>query len=381
MRLIPATVVAASCLLAASVRADNYTYTLIDQLDKTFTASWYLPSLNDSGVVAYTKPLTTNGSERALFVSTSATPLFTDSGSPYDIAPANLTCINNNGVVAMRVALDAGGFGIITAAQGSPANLVYQTSPGGFSDFGDPWINNNGIIAFNGMGTSSAFYGIYKGTGATYTTVMNETTALLVPGPQRPSINDAGTVAFTAFMSDTLYTLFTQADGGVAVPLTDSTGSFKYLYTPVINNSGSVAFRAEYDTFTGTQVHTMQAGSSTLNTVMDVAGPFSSAPFVTLNDNGRVVFTGVLDGSSAYGVYDGSDPAANKILAPGDPLFGKIVATTGAQGAALNANGQVAMLVVFTDDSRAIVLATPVPEPASALLLVPGLLLLRRRRR
>jgi hypothetical protein len=384
MRLFPGSVIAASCLLAATVRADNYTYTLIDQLDNTYTAPFGLPSVNASGVVAYVKPLTTGGSDRGLFVSTSSSPLVTSSSSPYIIPPnTSFLTINNSGVVASAVALDAGGGGIITVAQGSGPTLLYQTSPNGFAAMDHPWINNNGVVAFSAAGTSStssAYNGIFKGTGATLTSVIDQTTALMVPGPQRIAINDAGTVAFGAVMAKTGYTLMTAADGQTPVPLTDETGPIKVFYSPLINNSGRVAFLADFDSFTGRQVQTMQVGSPDMTTIVDVSGPFSNALMVALNDNNRVVFTALLDGAIHTGVYDGSDPVANKVLAPGDQILGKEVVFAYAQASSLNNNNQVAMYVGFSDFSQAIVLATPVPEPASALLLIPGLLLLRRRR-
>ncbi len=228
MRLFPVSVIAASCLLAATVRADNYTYTLIDQLDNTYTAPFGFPSVNAAGVVAYMKPLTTSGSDRGLFVSTSSTPLVTSSSSPY-VIPTNTSflTINNSGVVASAVALDAGGGGIITVAQGSSPTLRYQTSADGFAVMDYPWINNNGVVAFSAAGSpdaASTCTGIFKGTGSTVTTVIDQTTALMVPGPQRIAINDAGTVAFGAVMASTGYTLMTAADGQAPVPLTDETG-------------------------------------------------------------------------------------------------------------------------------------------------------------
>lgn len=77
-----------------------------------------------------------------------------------------------------------------------------------------------------------------------------------------------------------------------------------------------------------------------------------------------MTFGAELDGGG-YGIFIGSDPVTDKVIATGDPLFGSTV--TDLRFGGLNNSGQIAFLAELTDGTEGIFVATPVPESSEAL--------------
>ncbi|MBD1931224.1 MULTISPECIES: DUF7453 family protein [Cyanophyceae] len=202
-----------------------------------------------------------------------------------------------------------------------------------------------------------------------------------------PMINDQGTVAFSAdvYQSDSFYDdlssgIFTgngTRDNGEIITNTiaDSNGAFNRFSDPSINNSGTVAFSAVLDAglsgvFTG--------NGTTTTTIADSSGAFNSF-FGTpsINDFGTVAFLAGLDAGGS-GIFTGNNPLKDKVIVTGDTLFGSTVQELSFYREGLNNSGQVAFFASLANGTGGIFRADPivveppkdVPEPASVLGLL-----------
>jgi hypothetical protein len=98
-----------------------------------------------------------------------------------------------------------------------------------------------------------------------------------------------------------------------------------------------------------------------------------------LNDNGDVAFFAMLDDSSK-GIYTGADPVADKVLHVGDALFGATLIDLVFDDS-FNDVGQLAFVYVLDNGQSGVAVATPVPEPAAALLMAASMALVVACRR
>jgi hypothetical protein len=107
----------------------------------------------------------------------------------------------------------------------------------------------------------------------------------------------------------------------------------------------------------------------------NAASAFSDLFAPSINDLGSVAFLADLK-KGGSGIFTGPDPAANKVIAIGDPLFGSTVTALQFSSQGLNNSGQVAFWASLADGRQVIVRADPlaVPEPTSFALLSLGVL-------
>jgi len=82
-------------------------------------------------------------------------------------------------------------------------------------------------------------------------------------------------------------------------------------------------------------------------------GPFSDFGAVALDASGGVAFLASLDAGGS-GIFRGSDPIADKVIATQDELFGSTVVGLGLQRGGLNAGGQIAFVADLADGRRVI---------------------------
>ncbi|MBD2006029.1 MULTISPECIES: DUF7453 family protein [Cyanophyceae] len=201
-----------------------------------------------------------------------------------------------------------------------------------------------------------------------------------------PMINDQGTVVFSAdvYQSDSFYDdlssgIFTgngTRDNGEIITNTiaDSNGAFNSFSDPSINNSGTVAFSAALDTgsrgvFTG--------NGTTTTTIADSSGAFNSFGTPSINDFGTVAFLAGLD-TGGSGIFTGNNPFKDKVIVTGDTLFGSTVQGLSFYREGLNNSGQVAFFASLANGTSGIFRADPivveppkdVPEPAGLLGLL-----------
>jgi hypothetical protein len=103
----------------------------------------------------------------------------------------------------------------------------------------------------------------------------------------------------------------------------------------------------------------------------------------TINADGTVFFMATLPGN-INGIFYGSNPVTNRLIAVGDPLFGSTVTALNIGSFGLNDLGQLAFYYNLADGRNGLALATPVPEPTALMLggaALSGALALGRQRR
>jgi hypothetical protein len=256
--------------------------------------------------------------------------------------------INDAGMVAFFASRDAGvggGQGIYKATDSSSFTTVALTSSPEFTAFGNtPSINNSGTVVFTasrdaGAGGGS---GLYKATDSS-----SFTTVALTTGPEfsgfgnAPSINDLGMVAFTAGRDAGGSGIYkaTDSSGFTPVALTTSPEFSAFIAGASINTSGTVAFYANTDAG-GSGIYTASNSSSFTPVALNTSPEF--ADFIgtpSINSLGRVAFYADTD-AGGQGIYTATDTSA----------FTPIALTTSPEFAAfgsapsINSLGTVAFL-------------------------------------
>lgn len=163
---------------------------------------------------------------------------------------------------------------------------IAETSSGstGFAFFDSASINDGGTVAFSAV-LNSRESGIFTGDGTVVSSVADTTGPLSALGP--PSISNGGMVAFWVRF-DTGDIGISRGDGTTLTSIADSRGPFNFFGVfPSINNGGTVAFWARFDAG-GTGILT--SDGSTLTTVVATSDPFSSYNDPSLNDGATVAF-------------------------------------------------------------------------------------------
>ncbi len=332
------------------------------------------------------------------------------------------TVINNLGLVGFTGSYGPGQIGIYTGT-GGVWNTIAMTGPAFTGLTQDIAINDLGTVAFGGI-TPGGANGIYTGSGGPWTTVYQN------PGPGTllgmPDINNAGAVLFSQQLPTGHQAIVKWAGGAPAV-VYDTSGPFLHFADqPALNNAGVVAFLGEwdpgagpgggwgvytdgllevghqfgpYDVFsgapdlndahqvafqarldggvTGIFVNTGLPGGSPF-TVADTSGPlFALSPFPSINSSGYVAYWADLD-AGGRDLYIGNE----RIIGTGDTLNGQTISQLDVFRGGLNDSGQMAFWARFADGSEGVFRASPIPEPASWLMLgCYGLWWAARRRR
>lgn len=307
------------------------------------------PAINDAGTAAFEG-----------FFDLSAPPAAILNGSgevgptgPVNTVVSNYTpplsftfqpSINNAGTTSFAGAADFNGdfvpdfSGVFTSNNGQVTNLLDNSA--GFTQFALTSINSPGTVAFYGT-TFAGDSGIYSYSNGNLTTIASTageystflagfggTTVGRGDGPfgvfSSTSINDSGTVAFTAGLDTGGNGIFTS--NGNTTQTIAATGSndfnFQTFGSASINNSGDVAFLAAFDDDAD--------GTSSTGIFKYVNGEYkvlanSSGPFLSfasdpaLNDKGQVAFLATTN-DGVTGIFTGSDPLADKVIAIGDQI-------------------------------------------------------------
>lgn len=168
--------------------------------------------------------------------------------------------------------------------------LIADTT-GPFSGLGQfVSINDAGTVAFT-AGLAAGGVGFFTGAGGPITTIADSSGPISTFTGGVAVINDAGTVAFFATLDTGVRGIFA-GDGGPLTTIADASGAFGtgFGFTPSINNSGVVAFSATLDAG-GQGIFTGDGSSITL--IATVPGPVLLGPLLSdpaINDAGTVAF-------------------------------------------------------------------------------------------
>jgi hypothetical protein len=184
--------------------------------------------------------------------------------------------INSNGDVVFRASLDAGGTQVIYVGNGGAlTQIVDNTAASPYLGFGDPVINASGVVAFS-AGRRAGGLGVFTVNGATTCTVSLTSGAggtFSTFNSSSLAINASGLVSFSGASGGTVG-VYAGVAGGTPGTISDSSGPLlTYGSLTTINDSGTVAFTATYDAG-GTGVFAGNGGG--LTTIADSSGPLNT---------------------------------------------------------------------------------------------------------
>jgi hypothetical protein len=285
--------------------------------------------------------------------------------------------INDSGQVSFAARLDAvdkatgENIEVILRGDGSKKLTTIASTADEFNFFGfDTSINNSGEVAFKAELDEEFGFdeGLFSGSGGKksgVTTHYLTSTSQFDGSDSRPSINNLGDIAFDESIN---------FDSGIFV---GREGTFQtiagpdpdvFVREPVLNDEGTVAFYRSF--FDGTnQVDEIVTGNGgPLTTVADTRGEFASFGFrpPSLNNEGEVAFLATLDDGTS-GIFVGSDPIADRVIATGDTLDGSTVQNLTFCEEGLSDSGELAFVAQLEDPATpegfrmAVFRATPVP--------------------
>jgi hypothetical protein len=367
--------------VTAANATQTYGFTTVATTNATSGEGLSLPSINDSGTVAFVN--TTSGTD-GLYTGNGGALTTVDSGFNkfyiYYAGGPGAPTINDAGTVAAWEHVGAPGSlstvdGIMAYQGGNALSIVSSTPPAG-SNSGNytetPTISTGGTVAFAfRAAVASAGGGIFTGNGGSLTTLIYNSAA---DSNADPSISHNGLVAYdwpglisgTSFRNgnDSLYLVNGNTTTNVGTVTSD-------LFTSVaVNNSGTVVAS------TGREIYTTSGGN--LTGVVNTLGALSGFGTVAINDAGEYAYFAAL-GAGGSEILTGPDPVQDKVVETGDPLDGSTITELGFAGEGLNDSGQITFWAMLGNGQQGIFIAT-VPEPSSAsisLVLAGALLLMR----
>ncbi|MFB2981227.1 choice-of-anchor tandem repeat NxxGxxAF-containing protein [Microseira sp. BLCC-F43] len=371
-RLSIAAAVGTTFSLLATDEAFAYTFTKIGSSNFAAVTS---PSLNDEGTVAfwvYLDPPGTPNRREALFTGNGGLPtlIADNSGAFKFFLGGSSHTINKEDTVAFFAQLAEGGSGIFTSNNGVINTIA--DSKGSFAGFGFPVINNEGTIAFWAE-LDNRRRGIFTSNNGVITNIATASPFSFLSA----TINNKGIVAFSQLNAFTEKSGIFISNGQTTTTIAESSNPSTLLSSPAINDEGSVALiKTELDTGVWS-ILIFNGGKSAK--IADTSGLFSNFFPPGINNRGTVAFQASLD-TGVKGIFTGSDPLANKVIATGDTFFGAKVKDLRFSRSGLNNSGQIAFYAQFEDGTSGFFRADPdapksVPEPASVLgLLAVGAL-------
>jgi hypothetical protein len=327
--------------------AQNYTFTQIPPDSNFSTYSDVAPVINNNGTIAFSgRRLTDEVSGIWTWSSSQGCKLIAETELPYP--HWEYLSINDAGVVAFYAILPGRGEGIFTGDGSSITTIAEYNDI--FGTLSAPSINNAGTVVFTARRTSS----LYSASGGKLKTIPCWPNSWWNGGPV---INDGGTISCPF---GTMGCGFPCGIGTTAVRIIVYMPS-NHLWptgSHAMNNAGAVVFVADdglwnYGLYIG--CGNLDAnGVPLVDVVVEPHGPYGCFGDVATNDVGIIAFKADHN-SNAVGIFTGPDPVTDKVVATGDTILGEVVSmyiSFSREG--LNDSGQI----VFNDYGR-IILANP----------------------
>ena len=343
-------------------------YTFLNVIDSTGPYSQFPPpSINAAGDVAFRGDLDAGG-YAILTGNAAGTSVVADTSGPYSVFLTEVA-INDGGTVVFRADRDTVGGGIYTGPDPATDVVVDAGAPSLFKNVSLFAINAQGTVVFQAL-VDGGPRGLFIGTGA----VVDASGPFAFFGV--PDINDAGLVAFQGSL-DSLQSGVYTTSGTVADTSGPYTGFGEFVS---INEAGTVAFTAFLTTVMGVSGVFVGDDPAT-DTIADSRGPYKTFQQPSIDNAGQVTFYVTLDGGGA-GIFTGPDPVADRVIGTGDPLFGSTASSVNFFWKGSNDAGDVGFSYILANGRFGIGIAT-VPEPSSAAgsLVATALLVGWRARR
>jgi hypothetical protein len=356
VRILTPVLVLVLLTVASTSAAQPYTFTMIAATSEDgFSDFDREPSLNSGGTVVFAGTL--HSGVRGIFTGDGggASTVVDDRGSLTSfVAPA----ISRAGAVAFRGYVDTGGSGIfVGAAGGGPVRVLAQTGPC-FPDFaflgGPAALSQGDFIAF--VGSQWALPGSCNGNSVLRILVGPITAPVLGTYVQgiglplgSPSVNDTGSIVFSEGSG-----LSTES-GSLRRRVAEQGATFSgFGSPPSINDAGTIAFQA-FLTAGGEAILIEDQGAFT--TIADTSGSFESLAGPAVNNHGTVAFQAQLDGGGV-GIFTGPDPQLDRVIGTGDTLLGAAVYSV-SFFRGLNDAGQIVFWASLSDGRQGVFRANP----------------------
>jgi hypothetical protein len=283
--------------------------------------------------------------------------------------------INDSGQVSFAATLDGGkkdDTEAILRGEGKKLTTIASTADE-FAFFGfDTSLNNSGEVAFAAE-LDNGDEGLFSGSGSKkggVTTHYLTSTSDFDGSDSRPSINNIGDIAFVESI-DFARGIFVGQEGDfteIAAP--DPSDPTIGYGTPMLNDAGTAAFQRSFtDEATQEFVEQIVTGNGgPLTVVADTRDEFAFFGFrpPSINNDGEVAFHATLDDGTS-GIFVGSDPVADRVIATGDTLDGSIVQNLVFCEEGLSDSGELAFVAQLEDPNSpegfrmAVFRATPNP--------------------
>jgi hypothetical protein len=340
----------------APAHAQSYTFTQIIDSGAGFDPFEFgCPAINNKGDVAF-RAVRDSGEEVILVAKNNQLTVIAEENDTLDFLGRHPS-INDKREVSFAVRLEPEGEAILVS-KGNKLTTIAETVDGPFAFFGfDTSLNNQGEVAFKAE-LDNFDEGLFVGNDdSAITTHYLASTSPFQGDDSRPSLNDAGQVAFAETLDDTFERGIFLISSGSVITIAETSGAIDSAFNPSLNASGVVAFQAFLDDG-GEGIFTGSGGE--LTTIADTTGVFSFFDSFgpSLNDNGVVAFGATLD-TGEQGLFVGADPVADRVIGTGDALAGSTVMNIVFCHEGLNNHGELAFAAQLEDGRTVIFKATP----------------------
>ena len=356
----------ALALLASAAKAQPAKQFAIDftpLVDTTqgFTSFGTFPSINNHGEVAFLAARL-DGVSGIFRVQPAVKAVTTIASSTEGFSIFGDDCaINPSGIVAFAANTSTGSRAIY-AGDGDARTRIADTVVNGFvqRNLGSPSINAAGTVAFSAtLAQRGSPAGVFSGSGGPLRTVVG-TSAGGFQSFQNVAINDSETVVFVANLADGGRGVFTFQHQAEDIVDSIHHPEIDTLDDPVINNAGTVADVAFVFPFDAPEVFTANARGFTPRN--DPTNPrFTDSDHPSLNNRDAVAF-------AAIPLFGASDPTGIflevsggqsliPVVRPGDKLFGSTVDHVSLGRFALNDRFQMAFSYTLVDGRSGIAVA------------------------
>ncbi|HTE17947.1 MAG TPA: choice-of-anchor tandem repeat NxxGxxAF-containing protein [Armatimonadota bacterium] len=335
--------------LGTPARAQGYKITRIARLPTGSNPLDYgAPAINDRGQVAFGTVLRgvegyfRRDGRRIRLIGTATDPQRHIFGNP---------SINEEGEVAFGEGGNEGWSAIYRGSGGQPTKIA--DARGEFSSLSSPSINDRGDVAFYAQ-LDDFREGIFLASGGNVTPV--HVTEDHLDSVVAPMINNNGEIAFQQFFTDVVQqdlreVIALHTESGL-LTVADTAGPFFFLRSPSLNNAGTVAFTAltddeRFGIFTGR--------GEPLTTVVDSTQGFQGfEDRVSINDSGHVAFTG-----GPGGLFLDNGTEIIPVLRNQDRLGRARVEVVSIGREALNNQGQIVFVAMLSNRQVGVYVATP----------------------
>lgn len=172
-----------------------------------------------------------------------------------------------------------------------------------------PSINDAGTVVFSAE-LQAGGSGIFTSSSGAITTIV-DTNGPFSLFAQTPVINDQNIIAFRANLDTIGSGIFTSSSGAITT-IAESQQPRGVFGDPAINNRGAVVFPANQNDPNAAGSSILISQGESIVTIVDSSGPFSFFEEVTINDN-AVAFSAVLDDGSR-GIFINRDAETTTIV-------------------------------------------------------------------